>query len=315
MLNFFRKMTKSKFGVVAAAAFLLLILISFAGSDVASSGKFGGVAGGDRAAIVGSRRVSISELSQAATNAVEQVKREHPTASMKMFLAQNGLATVLDQIIDSAAIAEFGIAHGIVAGDRLVDSEIVKIPAFRGADGQFSESTYKQLIAQRGITDASLRQDFADSLIAKQVLIPASFGSSVPKELVSRYAALLTETRNGAIAMLPASAFAPPGEPSAAELAAYYSAHRDAYVRPERRVIRYAMFDDSAIKNIAAPTDAEVAARYNADKAKYAASETRKLTPVDPANRGRRTSDCRRSGQGRIARQRRPFQGTGDRHD
>ncbi|MEP6867973.1 MAG: peptidyl-prolyl cis-trans isomerase [Novosphingobium sp.] len=280
MLNVFRKMTKSKFGVAAAAAFLILILISFAGADVAGSGKFGGVAGGDRAAIVGSRRVSTSELSQAATAAVEQAKREHPTATMKMFLAQNGLASALEQIIDGAAIAEFGKAHGIVAGDRLVDSEIVKIPAFRGADGQFSESTYKQLIAQRGMTDASLRQDFADSLIAKQVLIPASFGSSVPKELVIRYAALLTETRNGSIAMLPASAFAPPGEPSPAELTAYYTAHRDAYIRPERRVIRYAMFDDSAIKNVPAPSEAEITARYSADKVKYAPSETRKLTQL-----------------------------------
>ncbi|MEP7222683.1 MAG: peptidyl-prolyl cis-trans isomerase [Novosphingobium sp.] len=280
MLNFFRKMTKSKFGVAAAAAFLLLILISFAGADVAGSGKFGGVAGGDRAAIVGKRRVSTSELSQAATSAVEQAKREHPTATMAMFLAQNGLSRVLDQIIDSAAIAEFGAAHGIIAGSRLVDSEIVKIPAFRGADGQFSETTYKQLIAQRGMTDAALRQDFADSLIARQVLVPAAFGSSVSGELVSRYGALLNETRTGSIAMLPASTFAPQAEPSAAELAAYYTAHRDAYIRPERRVIRYALFDDSAIRNVPAPTDAEIAARFNADKAKYAPSETRKLTQL-----------------------------------
>ena len=54
------------------------------------TGGFGGVAGGDRVATVGDERIDTSQLSQAATNALENVKQEDPAMSMKAFLAAAG---------------------------------------------------------------------------------------------------------------------------------------------------------------------------------------------------------------------------------
>ena len=52
-----------------------------------------------------------------------------------------------------------------------------------------------------------LRSDqVADDLIAKQVQIPAAFGSRVPLDPMLRYAGLLSETREGAIALIEAGA-------------------------------------------------------------------------------------------------------------
>ncbi|KAH2775800.1 hypothetical protein KXW38_001095, partial [Aspergillus fumigatus] len=68
--------------------------------------------------------------------------------------------------------------------------------------------------------------------------------------------------------------------PTQAEITAWYNNHKVAYTVPERRVIRYARFDESVIKQSAAPTDTEVAARYKANAAQYAASETRKVSQL-----------------------------------
>jgi len=280
MLNIFRSFMKSRVGTLLALVFLILIALAFAAADVTGSGTFGSVTGGDRVASVGERKISTADLSQAANNGLEQLKQGNPRLTMPAFVAGGGLTQALDQLIDRAAIAEFGAAHGVLASDRLVDSELAKIDAFKGLDGKFSANAFKAVLAQRGLNEKAVRQDIADGLVARQLLVPAAFGSRMPQDAVSRYAALLAEQRTGAIALLPSALFAPKGEPSAADLTAYYNAHRDNYTRPERRTLRYVVFDDSAIKNVPAPTEAEIAARYNGNKALFAASESRKVSQL-----------------------------------
>ena len=280
MLSLFRSFMHSRVGVFIALGFLVLIALAFAAGDVSSMRSSTLLGGSDRVATVGSRTISTAELGDAATNALNQLKRDTPSLSMKVFLAQGGLNSALDQAIDRAALAEFGRVHGVVAGDRLIDSEIAKIPAFQGPDGKFAQTAYESLLAQRGLTDAAVRRDLADGLVARQLLIPAAFGARMPDALVLRYASLLAERRNGSIALMPAAAFAPAGAPSDSELSAYYSSNLAHYIRPERRVLRFAVFDENALKSVPAPTDAEIAARYQASKAAFAPSETRKVSQL-----------------------------------
>lgn len=280
MLQFFRNTVTSKIGAAVVLAFLVLIAIAFASADVANTGSFGGVAGGDRVATVGKDRIGTSALSQGATAAVERLKEQNPRLSMQSFLAQGGLEKVLDEMIGRTALAVFGRKHGIVAGDRLVDSEIAQMPAFKGPDGKFSEDAFRAAIQQRGVSEALVRDDLAQGLIAKQLLVPAAFAAIAPRELAKRYTALLKDRRIGSMAVLPSALFAPAAPPSDAELAAYYAKSRDKFIRPERRVIRYASFGDDALKTVSAPTDAEIAARYNANKALYSAQETRRVTQL-----------------------------------
>ena len=280
MLQFFRNFFKSTAGVWVTLGLVGLIGLAFAGSDIASSGSFGGVAGGDRVASVGRGRISTAELAKSATFAVESSRRDNPQITMKSFLASGGLEDVLAQLLDGAAVTAFGESHGIVAGKRLIDSELAKAPALQGLDGKFSEAAYRQLLAQRQMSDAEVRQDIAQTLVSRQVLAPAGFAAGAPDELLRRYVAVMKESRRGQFAALPSAAFAPPGLPTSSELAAWYTAHRNDYLRPERRVIRWATFSESAVKNPPAPGEAAIAARYEANKAQYAASEKRRLTQL-----------------------------------
>lgn len=280
MLQLIRKIFNSRLGVILTMTFLALIALAFASADVSNSGGFGGVAGGDRVAVVGKARIDSSALSQAATSALETVKQENPRISMQAFIAQGGLDKVLTQLIDRTAVSEFGRMHGIVASDRLVDSEITKIPAFRGPDGNFSQEVFRQALRQQGVSEALVRQDLAQGLVARQILVPAAFGAVAPQEQVLRYAALLRERRTGAIALLPSAAFAPATPPTDAEIKEFYKNNSSRYIRPERRVVRFATFDEAALKSVPAPTEAEISARYNANKAVYGAQETRRVTQL-----------------------------------
>lgn len=279
MLSFFRSFFQSKLGVGLTLGLLALIAIAFAASDITGS-KFGGVAGGDRVATVGGEAVGTAALSQAVSNAFDGARQQNPTLTMARFVGAGGITQVLDSMIDRTAIFAFGKRTGIRASDALIGSEIVKIPAFLGPDGNFSEAQYRQVLAQQRLSDAQVRDDLAQGLVAKQVLVPVAFGAVAPQPLAVRYAELSRERRKGAVALIPSLAFAPKSPPADAVLRQFFAAHAAAYTLPERRTIRYAAFGDEALKTVRAPSDAEIAQAYAANRAAYSASETRSITQV-----------------------------------
>ncbi|GGC21210.1 hypothetical protein GCM10011371_06080 [Novosphingobium marinum] len=280
MLQFFRKLFKTRLGAIIAIAFLVLIALAFASGDVANTGNFGGIAGGNRVATVGDDRIDTSTLSQAATSALERARQDNPRMSMEGFLAAGGLEQVLEDMIDRMAVAVFGRQNGIVASERLIDSEVAQLPVFQGPDGNFSQEIFDQAIRQRGISEKLVREDLRQGLIARQMIVPAAFGVVMPRELALRYASLLRETRQGAIAVLPSALFVPEQEPDEKALQAFYNENSERFIRPERRVIRYASFGPTALSEVPEPTDAEIAFRFNQNKERFAASESRALTQL-----------------------------------
>lgn len=280
MLQFFRNIFKTKLGLLLTFGLLALIALAFATADVANTGSFGGVAGGDRVAVVGDTKISTAELSRAATQGLERARQENPTLSMPAFIAQGGLDQVLDAVIDRTAIAEYARSQGFRAGDNLINSEIRKIGAFRGPDGNFSAEVYQNAIAQQGLTDKMVRDDLRQGLLAQLLLEPTSLGTQFPQAAADRYALLFKERRIGTVGFLPASAFAPAGDPDQAVLERYYRTARNRFIRPERRVLRYALFGPEAVEGRIAPTPAQVQARYQRDAARYAAREQRSFTQL-----------------------------------
>ncbi|TMM49963.1 peptidylprolyl isomerase [Qipengyuania marisflavi] len=301
MFQFFRNFFKTKVGMVIALAFLGLIAVAFASADVSSSGSFGGIAGGDRVAVVGDEKIGTADLSKAASNALDRARREDPTISMQSFLAEGGMSETMNALIDRYAIRGYAREHGLRAGDNLVNSEIRSIPAFRGADGNFSEDTYRQVLAQQRISDAEARADLSTGLIAQQLFIPTTSSATMPDSVAYRYAQLFKERRKGSIATLPSAAFAPKGKPSQAQLKAYYDSNRAMFVRPERRVIRYAIFDADSLGDRIEPTAAEIAARYKRDAKLYAGGETRSFTQlIVPTEAAAKTIRDRIAGGGSL---------------
>ena len=259
MLQFFRSLIKSKVGAIVAIVVLGMIALAFVAADVTGNGGLGGASSGTIAE-VGGEDITSADLNQAANEALQRVRQQEPTMSMGGLVARGALGILLGDLVDLNALYAFGKDHGIVVGDRLIDSELQRAGA----------------ISPQAIP----RQSVATRLVAREVLSPAEYGATLPSELAWRYSQLLAERRTGSVIVLPSLLFAPTNAPSTAELNAYYKAHTGTFIRPERRVIRYATFGTDAIRNVAAPTDAEIAKRYTADKALYGALERRAVTQL-----------------------------------
>ena len=280
MLKFFRNMFKSKIGLAIVLGFVGLIAFAFASADISGSSSFGGIAGGDRVAVVGDTKIGTADLAKAASDALDQARQQDPTMSMEAFVASGGLTDALNALIDRAAFREFARTHGLRAGENLINSEIRQIAAFRGPDGNFSEEMYRRALAQQQLTDKIVRNDISTAMLAQQLLLPATTGTQMPQSVALRYAQLFKERREGSIAALPAAAFAPRNAPTEAQLTAFYNGNKALFIRPERRVIRYATFDAATLGSAIEPTAAEIAARYKQNAAQYAASETRTVAQL-----------------------------------
>jgi peptidyl-prolyl cis-trans isomerase D len=277
MLSFFRRFFQSKIGLPIFLAFLVLMALAFAASDITGS-TFGGVSNSDRVAVVGGEAIPATDLVTSAQNALDQVRQGNPTLTMPEFIAEGGLDEVVRQLIDRYAVGNYGEEYGLRAGDNLVNSEILQIPAFRGLTGEFDPQTYQAALRQRGLTDAILRRDLQDGLIEQQLLRPAVAAPRLPEKIARRYAALVLERRKGEIALIPSEAFAPAANPNDTVLAEWYGKNRTQFIRPERRVLRFAVFSADTLEVSATPTPAEIAARYKRDAARYQASERRAVT-------------------------------------
>lgn len=280
MFQIFRNFFKNKFGLAIVLVFLGLIAVAFASSDVANTGMFGGVAGGDRVAVVGDRTISTADLTQNTNNALQQTREQNPTLSMEGFVAQGGFDGVIEQMLSRAAISEFAESMGLRAHKRLVDSEIASAPGFQGVDGTFSDEAFRATLRQRNLTESIVRDDLQMSLLARQSVVPITLGARLPTSMARTYAQLLNETRSGTAAVFPAEAFAPGEGPSDEQLQEYYDENRAQYIRPERRIIRYASFTESAVGDLPPVTDEQIAARYEADSVLYQATELRSFTQL-----------------------------------
>ncbi len=274
MITFLRSFFQSRIGVAISLVFLALIAVAFAASDVTGGATFGGV-GSESVAQIDGEEIGTGEFSSTVSNAFDQFRQQNPQLDMAAFDAQGGIDGILEQMIGSYAAAGFADSIGLGASKRLVDSEIAGIQAFKGADGRFDETLFRNALAQQGLTEARVREDIRRGLLSDQLLVPATFGAKLSQQMALPYAGLILEGREGQIAFVPSAAFAPKTAPTDAQLQTFYTRNAARYRIPERRVLRFATFITDRFRDQVKVSDAEIAALYKKRSAEFAATEKR----------------------------------------
>jgi len=278
MISFFRRLIGSKLGAFIGIAFLALIFFAFAAGDISQHGGLSSLnffnGNGTK---IGGKTLSDSEVESRIQRVFETSRRQTPGLTIGQFLAQGAVPQLYDELVSGIALNEFAKDQGIFISKRMVDARIASIPAFHDASGQFSQSLFRQLLAQQNVSEDALRDDIYKEMTAKLVAVPAGLGVRMTDSLVLPYASLLLEARAGRIAAIPSAAFLSKEKPTDAQLAAFYRSNADRYTIPEQRKFRYAIVDASRFTAAATPTDSEVKAYYDKNRAQYAARETRSI--------------------------------------
>jgi peptidyl-prolyl cis-trans isomerase D len=279
MISFFRSFFQSKIGLAVSFVFLALIAVAFAASDVTGGATFGGV-GSESVADINGEEIGTGEFTTTVNNAFDQFRSQNPQLDMAAFDEQGGIDGILEQMIGGYAASAFGKSIGLGVSKRLIDSEIAGIQAFKGADGRFDETLFRNALAQQGLTESRIRDDIARGLMTDQLVVPASFGAKLSTQMALPYAGLVIEGREGQIAFVPSAAFAPRTAPTDAQLQTFFTRNGARYRVPERRVLRFATFITDRFRDQVKVSDAEIAALYKKRGAEFAATEKRDLTQL-----------------------------------
>jgi len=277
MLSFFRRAIKSWLAVAILALVAIAVVVSGVGMDSLGGGN--GPQGETLASMDGGKIATV-EADRRVRAAYAQALQQQPGLTMAAFVQGGGADDTLRRMISAKAVELWGRDHGFTASKRLVDGEIASIPAFQGPTGSFDEGTFRSLLARERISEQQLRADIAGDLIRRQVLGPVAGGTRATDAMVTPYAAMLLDRRDGTIGFVPAAAMPQGAPPTDAQVKAYYDTNIQRFTLPERRVLRYATIGAAQAGNVPAPTEAEIAAAYKANAAQYAARETRSLSQV-----------------------------------
>lgn len=278
MITALRNLFGSTIGKFIALAFIALIGVLFALGDVTGNASFGGL-GGANVAKVGNREIGLGELRERVNQSYNQARQQQPGLTKAAFVESGGLDQVLNQLIDGMAFEQFTTDIGFGVSKRQIDGQIADIPAFSGVSGKFDQKTFENFLRQNGMNEAQLRRELKQQLLLEQIGVPIGSMPRVSLGLARPYAALLLEQRQGQALFIPASAFAPAGDPGDAALKTFLDQNRAKFTVPERRTLQYATFDRSAVP-VPAISDAEIAKAYKENAAHYAASETRRFAQV-----------------------------------
>ena len=283
MLSLFRRLIYSKVGVIVSGIVLVLIALAFAGGDVSSLRTQGMAAlggGGDTVATIGKVTISAPEFKQRVQQEMEGYRQQQPTLDMAQFIAGGGLDATLQRLTNAVALEQFGRAQGMLVSRRAVDGQIASIPGLQGPSGQFDPVLFRQLLADRHLSEAGVRADLERDTIASQLTGGLLKPTTVPLQLALPYASLALEKRAGTIGLIPSKAMPTGPAPTPAELQAFYTRNIGRYTVPERRAIRYARVTPEQVAAQARPSEAEIAQAYAADRATYAATEKRTISQV-----------------------------------
>ena len=285
MLTSFRRVAKSKVGTGIMATFFIMILASFAMSDISNfgSGKLGFGMGSSTLAKIGNLEVGDREMGEAMQRRLQQVRQQNPNADYATIAGD--FDQLLDGLIDEKAMLAFADKYGFNLSKRLIDGEIAQIPQTKGLNGEFSDQAYRAFLAQQRLTDGQVREIISAGLLQQLLQTPIVANARVPVGVATPYAAMLLEERSGAIATIPVDLFKAGLNPTDADLQRFYTANRTRYMIPEQRVIRIARIGAEQVAG-AAPSEQEVVAYYNANKATYGTKETRTIAQAVVPDQG-----------------------------
>jgi peptidyl-prolyl cis-trans isomerase D len=279
MISFFRRILTS--WVVLGLFGLILIAFVVTGVNLPDGSSIGSLGSGDKApAQIGRSELPAKDVLQRTQAEFEAARRQNPELTLSAFVRSGAVEQTIEQMMSLRALERFANDEGIFASSRLIDAEILNIPAFRGPTGQFDRNVFLGILSQQRLSEASLRSDIGREKIATMIAVPVTAGLRVPVGFATPYASALLETRQGQVATIPNSAI-PAGKPANdAEIQTYYKSNSARYTAPETRSIRYARFDRGRFASRAAPTDSEIEAAYKAKADQFAGKETRVLTQV-----------------------------------
>ncbi len=241
MLEFFRNLGKS----LAAKVLLLLIALSFMLWGV--SDYF--LSGSEQSSVVAKvngQKIGGALFQKRLEDARARYAQVFGAATAEKITQEQGFSEqILDSMINDVLLSEEGRRLGLQVPDAALVKKIESIPEF-AENGHFSKARYEKLLVANGLTPAQFEGMLRESMLLAQLQAIPQIAPLANAGEAQQLWAWSQETRDVESVEIPFAAFAQQAAPSAADIAAYYQAHIQAFQEPEQVQVQYVVFGPQA---------------------------------------------------------------------
>jgi peptidyl-prolyl cis-trans isomerase D len=154
---------------------------------------------------------------------------------------------VLDELIDRSLLDQEAARLRLEVSDEVIRNAITDNPKFRTPDGQFDRALFNAVLAENHLTEDQfvtlMRRDIPRGDLRQAVVL----GAVAPQSIVDLLYRYRNEKRVADIVALLIADAGDVGQPSDAELTAFYDAHQDLFRAPEYREFTLASLSPSNI--------------------------------------------------------------------
>src|SRR5580704_15784144 len=256
--------------ILVCLAFVVFYIPDFlrgTGADAAS---------GDTVANIEGQDISAGEFRRIYQAQVQAYRTQYGGQMNDQLLKQLGVEQqILQQMVDERASLAEANRLKIRVSDEEIRQRIFSIPAFQ-ENGQFiGEQRYSQLLqVQRPpMTPADFEENVRRQLTVDKLRTTLTDWISVPdKELEQEYRRRNDKVKL-ALVSVTADSVRAQATASAAEISAYFDAHKADFKIPEKRKIRYLLIDVDAIRLKTVVPAADIERTYNNSIEQYSTPE------------------------------------------
>ncbi len=258
---------------------LLLIIPSFALVGLQSYSSFGDSA--NTVAKVAGQPITQQEWDAAQRQQMERARQAYGAQfDAKMFDTPDAKQSVLDGIIAQRAQLAAVTREHMTVSDQTLQQTLLAIPELRGANGQFDDTKYRELLAAQGTTprqyEAGLRQDLA----LQQLTGGVQTTSFAPKAVVERISNIIDQERDVQELLFKDSDFASKVNVTDDMLKAYYDKNGQQFEVPENVNAQYVVLNAAAVAAQVTVNDADVKSYYDQNITHYTTPEQRRASHI-----------------------------------
>jgi peptidyl-prolyl cis-trans isomerase D len=261
-----------------AQLLMAVLVLSFAVWGV--SDIFSGF-GANAIAQVGDAKVSLAEFQRRYDLALRTLSARLGQNISPQQAVQFGVPNqVLNQLVFEATLSHAASQMGIGISDQELGRKITEDPNLFGPSGTFDRAYLNNLIAAQRMTEDQFIIDRRQQYIRDQIVDAFGGGLEAPDAYMRAIHQYTSEERTISYLVVSAPAEADIPDPSEAELADYFAAHKADWRAPELRALQYFTLSPDQIANPADVSDAAAEQRYNSQPARFSTPEKRDVQQI-----------------------------------
>ena len=225
----------------------------------------------------GEKDISVVEYQRAISTQLDTLSAQFGTPISFAQAQQFGLdQAALSQLVTERTLDNEAAQMGLSVGDERVRQEVLRIPSFRGVDGQFDREAYRFTLDRSGLTEAQFESSIRDE-VARTLLQGAVVGGiPAPQTYASALSNYIGEQRSLTWARIDAEMLtAPVAGPTDAQLQTFYDENPDSFTLPESRAITYVWLTPDMIQDDLTVDEDALRALYEERKSEFVQPERR----------------------------------------